>query len=126
MAQFSESSVRAFPATAAHVRGTAVKFDNGLIVVATAGTDPIIGVIDVDNEAGQDANVRLRSGSGTAIGLAGGNITVGARVTATTDGELIATTTDGDEIVGIALEAAADGDEFEFMLSTGEVAPAAE
>jgi hypothetical protein len=115
MSQFSESSVRAFPATVAHVRGHAVKFSSGNIVVATAATDKIIGVIDVDNDAGQDAHVRLRSAEGTAIGLAGGTIAVGDRVTATTDGTLIATTTAADEVVGMALEAAASGAEFEFM-----------
>lgn len=121
MAQFNESSVRAFPATVAHVKGTAVKFDSGNIVVATAGTDDIIGVIDVASTATQNANVRLRSGSGTAVGRAGGTITVGANVTATTAGELIVTTTAQDEIVGVALEAAVADGEFEIMLSTGTV-----
>jgi hypothetical protein len=125
MSQFSESSVKAFPATAAGVRGTAVKLSGGVIVVATAGTDVILGVLDVDHDAGQQANVRLRSASGTAVGRAGGNIAVGDKVTATTGGELIATTTEGEEIVGIALEAAADDGLFEFMPSTGEVTPAA-
>lgn len=115
MSQFSESSVRAFPATAAHVRGHAVKFSSGNIVVATAATDKIIGTIATDNDAGQDAHVRLRSAEGTAIGLAGGTIAVGDRVTATTDGTLIATTTAADEVVGMAIEAAASGAEFEFM-----------
>lgn len=121
MATFSESSVKAFPATVAHVKGTAVKFSGVNVVVATAATDAIIGVIDTPNDAGYNANVRLRSASGTAIGLAGGNITVGARVTATTGGELIVTTTAGNEVVGIALEAAADGGEFEFMPSISTV-----
>lgn len=117
MSQFSESGVRAFPATVAHTRGHAVKFSSGNIVVATAGTDVIVGVVDVDNDAGQDANVRLRSASGTAIGLAGGTIAVGDKVTATTGGALIATTTDKDEVVGVALEAASSGAEFEMMLA---------
>jgi hypothetical protein len=121
MSQLSESSVRAFPATVAHVRGHAVKFAAGKIVVATAATDAIIGVVDVDNDAGQDANVRLRSAEGTAIGLAGGSVAQGDKVTSTTDGTLITTTTGGDQVVGIALEAAASGAEFEFMPSTGKV-----
>ena len=113
--QANESSVRAFPATVAHVKGTAVKFSSGNIVVATAATDAIIGVTDVANDAGQDANVRLRSASGTATGLAGGSISVGDRVTATTDGSLIATTTAANEVVGIVLEAVSSGAYFEFM-----------
>lgn len=117
--QFTESSVKAFPATVAHTKGHAVKFSSGNIVVATAATDKIIGVIDVDNDAGQDAHVRLRSASGTAVGLAGGTIAVGDKVTATTDGTLIATTTALNEIVGVALEAVASGALFEFMPSTG-------
>jgi hypothetical protein len=120
-AQFSESSVKAFEAEAAGVKGTAVKFASGLIVVATAGTDAILGVLDVEHDAGQQANVRLRSASGTAVGRAGGNIAVGDLVTATTGGELIATTTDGDAIVGMALETAANDGLFEFMPMTDRV-----
>lgn len=122
MSQFNESSVRAFPSAVALVRGYAVKFSSGNIVVATAATDKIIGVTDVANDAGQDAHVRLRSASGTAIGKAGGTIAVGDCVTATTDGTLIATTTAADEVVGIAIEAAASGAEFEFMPATHKYA----
>lgn len=121
MTSFSESSVRAFPCAVALGKGVAVKFDTGNIVAATAGTDAIVGVTDVDNDAGQHAQVRLRSASGTAIGRAGGNISVGNLVTATTAGELIATTTDGDAVVGMALEAAADNGFFEFMPCTDRV-----
>lgn len=121
MPQFNESSVRAFPCEVALGKGVAVKFSSGKIVAATAGTDAIVGVIDVDNDAGQAAQVRLRSGSGTAIGRAGGNIAVGDLVTATTAGELIATTTDGDAVVGMALETAANDGFFEFMLMTDRV-----
>lgn len=121
MAQFNESSVRAFPCAVALGKGVAVKFSAGLIVAATAGTDAIIGVIDTDNDAGQEAQVRLRSASGTAIGRAGGNVAVGDYVTATTAGELIATTTDGDQVVGMAIEAAANDGFFEFMPSNSRI-----
>lgn len=121
MAQMNESNVKAFPATAAGLAGTAVKLDTGVIVVATAATDKILGVLDVAHDAGQQANVRLRSGSGTSIGRAGGTIAVGDYVTATTGGELIATTTAGNEIVGLALEAAANDGYFEFINWTGTV-----
>jgi hypothetical protein len=117
--QFSESAVRAFPATAAHTKGHAVKFSSGNIVVSTAATDKIIGVIDVDNDAGQDAHVRLRSAPGTCVGLAGGTIAVGDKVTSDGAGALIATTTALNEIVGVALEAVSSGVLFEFMPSTG-------
>lgn len=121
MAQFNESSVRSFPCAVALGEGVAVKFSSGLIIAATAGTDKIIGVTDVANDAGQSAQVRLRSGSGTAVMRAGGNIAVGDYVTATTAGELIATTTAGDEIVGCALGTAANDGFFEAMLWTGTV-----
>lgn len=121
MATFNESSVRSFPCAVALGAGVAVKFAAGLIVAATAGTDKIIGVTDVANDAGQDAQVRLRSGSGTAIGRAGGTVAVADYVTATTAGELIATTTAGNEIVGCALETAADDGFFEMLLWTGTV-----
>lgn len=121
MAQFNESSVRAFPCAVALGKGVAVQFSAGLIIAATAGTQAIVGVIDVDNDAGQAAQVRLRSASGTSIGRAGGNIAVGDLVTATTAGELIATTTDGDAVVGMALETAANDGFFEFMNMTDRV-----
>lgn len=121
MAQFSESNVKAFECAVALGKGVAVKFSAGLIIAATAGTDAIVGVIDVDNDAGQQANVRLRSANGTAIGRAGGDIAVGDLVTATTAGELIATTTDGDNVVGMALETAANDGFFEFMPMTDRV-----
>ena len=117
----NESGVRAFPCAVALGVGVAVKFSTGNIVAATAGTDAIVGVIDTANDAGQDAQVRLRSAAGTAIGRAGGTIAVGDLVTATTAGELIATTTDGDAVVGMALEAASDNGFFELMLMTDRV-----
>jgi hypothetical protein len=119
--QFNQSSVRAFPCAVALGEGVSVKFAAGLIVAAVAGTDKIIGVTDVANDAGQDANVRLRSGSGSAIFRAGGNIAVGDYVTATTAGEHIATVTAGNEIVGLAIETAADDGFFEALLWTGTV-----
>jgi len=119
--QFSESSVKSLPCEVALGRGVAVKFSSGLIVAATAGTDAIIGVIDTPNDAGQEAQVRLRSASGTAVGRAGGNIAVGDYVTATTAGELIATTTDGDQVVGIALETAVNDGFFEFMPTASRI-----
>lgn len=121
MAQFSETSVKAFPSAVALLKGTAVKLTAGLAVNATAGTDKTLGVIDVDNDAGQQANVRLRSAPGTAIGRAGGTVAVGDFVTATTGGELITTVTSGDQIVGLALEAAVNDGYFEFMPMTGKV-----
>lgn len=119
--QFSESGVQAFPCAVALGEGVAVKLTAGLIVAATAATDKILGVTSVANDAGQDANVRLRSSPGTSFGRAGGNIAVGDYVTATTAGELIATTTAGNEIVGMALETAADDGFFKFINWTGTV-----
>jgi len=119
--QFNQSSIRAFPCQVALGEGVAVKFTAGYIVAATAATDKIIGVTSVDNDAGQDAHVLLRSGSGTANLRAGGNIAVGDYVTATTAGEHIATTTAGNEIVGLAIETAADDGFFEAILWTGTV-----
>lgn len=120
MANFSETSVKGFAADVAHIRGTAVKLDTGKVVVATAATDDILGVIDTPNDAGYTASVRLRSASGTAIGLAGATVAIGDRLTSGADGKLAVTTTAGDEVVGIALEAAVLDDEFEFMPSTAQ------
>lgn len=121
MSQSQYSGSKGFRATAALGKGIAVKLSSGEVVVATAGTDKIVGVTENSCEAGEVVSVRLRSGAGTIKVKLAGNVSVGAFVTATTAGELIATTTAANEIVGQALESGVDGDLIEVMLSTGHV-----
>lgn len=116
MSQWTEGNNKGYTTGAtALAEGVAVKISSGKVVVATASTDKIIGVTMGAYAIGEEASIKLRSSAGTGKAKAGGTITVGARLTATTDGSLIVTTTAADEVVGMAIEAAVIGDEFEFI-----------
>lgn len=116
---YVEGSSKTFKTGASDIAaGLAVKLSSGLLVVATAATDKILGTLETKAVATQPAAVRLRSAAGTSSAKAGGTIAVGDRITATTDGTLIATTTTGNEVVGLALEAATSGQFFEYMPMT--------
>jgi hypothetical protein len=88
--------------------------------LATANTDPIIGVLyDIPYAAAAaQAAVML---SGTPMIMAGGAITAGARCTTTAAGKLVAATT-GQNVHAIAIQAAtADGDLIQCKLQNGYV-----
>ncbi len=89
---------------------------NGEIVLAADAADKLLGVLNEPGEADDDTvSVRLRNAQGTAKVIAGGTVTIGAYITTDSAGEAVATTTSTDQVLGIALEAAVDGDVFEFM-----------
>jgi len=115
MSQWTEDNNKGYVANVAIGEGLACKLSSGKIVIATAATDKIIGVTMGSYAAGETASVKLRSSNGTGKAKAGGTIAVGDFITATTDGSLIATVTAGNQIVGMAVEAAASGDEFEYI-----------
>lgn len=116
MSQWNEGNNKGYVCGAAALaEGVAVKLSAGKVVIATAATDKIIGVTMGAYAVGETCSIKLRSAAGTGKAKAGGTIAIGDRVTATTDGSLITTTTAANEVVGMALEAAVIGDEFEFM-----------
>ena len=88
---------------------------DGTLILAAAGTDKIVGILQNKPAVGAAALVRFL---GTSKAISGGTISVGAWVTATTDGTLIATTTDKDVVVGkyLGSAAAASGDVIEVQL----------
>ena len=86
------------------------------VVTATASTDPIVGILQNKPKAGAAADLRF---VGTSKVQAGGTITRGDRVTATTGGKVITTTSNKDVCVGIALASAVSGDVVEIMLTVG-------
>lgn len=92
----------------------------GKIDVATANTDAIVGVIEEGAQAYSGAPVSVQF-AGTAKVIAGGNIAIGDRVTATTAGKVITTTTDKQSILGryVGDVAAVSGDIIEVLLSPG-------
>jgi hypothetical protein len=95
-----------------------VKLDStqNKVVVATSGTDKIIGVLLNAPKLGWEAKVGLLGGNGTYQIVASAAIALGAYLTATTGGKAVTTTTAGNVVAGQALEAAAaDGDLIEIM-----------
>jgi hypothetical protein len=91
-----------------------VKLDSGKVVVATAGTDKIVGVLYKGGKADTAVTVQKY---GTAKVKASAEILAGAYVTATTGGKAVTTTTAGNVVRGVAEAAAAvDGDLVEIDL----------
>lgn len=113
MASHSESRTLTFKATAAISRGHAVKFgaDRMTVTKATAASDLLIGVAQTAPTTAGDL-VEVAINGGGAIGLAGGSISAGNKLTVHTDGTLLASTTANDQVVGVAMEDAVAGDLF--------------
>lgn len=88
---------------------------DGTAILAAAGTDKLIGVLQNKPAVGAAALVRFL---GTSKVVAGGTITVGAWVTATTDGTVVATTSDHDVVLGkyLGTASSATGDIIEVQL----------
>lgn len=120
MSQFNAGPEKGYEANVDIANAVAVKLSSGKAVIATAATDAIVGVTNGAAKAGQVANVRLRSASGTVKVKLGGTVAVGDALTANASGLLITTTTAGNQIVGVALEAGVSGDIIEASLSTAK------
>lgn len=77
---------------------------DGTMILAAAGTDKIVGVLQNKPAVGSPALVRF---GGTTKVIAGGAINPGAWVTSDNAGKAVATTTDKDVVLGKYLGAAA-------------------
>jgi hypothetical protein len=128
MGHYVDEGFKSFQVGSADIpAGTAVKFGTsgnaGKLVVATAATDKIIGVIHSIGRAGSVIDVRLRSAAGTANMTVNASTAIAANdyVTCNGSGLAVATVTSNDQIIGLALEAAAVNTTVEIMLSTGKV-----
>lgn len=88
---------------------------DGTLILAAAGTDKIVGVLQNKPAVGKAAIVRFL---GTTKMVAGGTIAVGSWVTSDASGLAVATTTDKDVVIGTYLgsAAAASGDIIEVRL----------
>lgn len=88
---------------------------DGTMILAAAGTDKIVGVLQNKPDVGNAALVRI---GGTTKVVAGGTISVGAWVTADSNGKAVATTTDKDVVLGKYLGAASasSGDVIEVQI----------
>jgi len=87
----------------------------GTAILAAAGTDKLIGVLQNKPAVGAAALVRFL---GTSKVVSGGTISVGAWVTSDSNGAAVATTTDKDVVLGkyLGAAAAASGDIIEVQL----------
>lgn len=92
-----------------------VKLSSGNVVLASAATDVLLGVLKNKPKASENADVQLVNSQGTCKVKAGGSITAGNMITSDSAGKAVATTTTGNYILGMALEDAATDDVFEFM-----------
>lgn len=98
---------------------TAVKMGtNRVAVSATDASEAILGILLNKPTSGQAAEVAI-SGQGKAT--AGGTISSGDKVTATTGGKLITTTTDHNHYIGMALSDAVANDLFDLNIAPGMV-----
>lgn len=88
---------------------------DGTLILAAAGTDKIVGVLQNKPAVGAAGLVRI---GGTSKVVAGGTIGVGAWVTSDGSGKAIATTTDRDVVLGkyLGTAAAASGDIVEIQV----------
>jgi hypothetical protein len=98
---------------------TAVKYGTDRAIVgATDSTEPLAGLLMNKPISGQPGEVCV---SGFGKGIAGGAISSGDKVTATTGGKLIATVTNNQHYVGFAAQDAATNDVFQVQVAPGQV-----
>lgn len=83
------------------------------VVLAAAGTDKIVGVLQNKPKATSAALVRFL---GTTKVIAGGTIARGDRVTSDASGKAITTITNKDVAVGVACQSAVAGDILEIQI----------
>lgn len=108
---------RTMESTASVPQGTAVKLGTNELQVAPVddAADVVHGFLDHStsgNDAANGDTVQIFREGGEAYGLAGGAITKGALLRVNANGELVASAfgnRSASQIVGYALEAAADG-----------------
>jgi hypothetical protein len=86
------------------------------LVLASAATDELFGVINKPAAAGGEVSVVGRNADGTFKVAAGASFSAQAYLTADSTGRAIGTTNSGDQLIGIAQEAAtAAGQIVEYM-----------
>ncbi len=116
MSQSNVGPIKAFEAAADYSAKqffiVAVSAD-GVATLATAATDKLVGTIMNEPKSGEMLSVQAL---GFARAIAGGSVSIGDFLTADGSGEAIATTTTGNQVIGMAIEAADDGDVFEYQI----------
>ena len=90
---------------------------NNNIVLATAATDNILGVLDSEGKLGDSVDVVLINGGGTFKVKLSAAVTAGASITATTGGLAVATSTTGNRVFGKARRAGVANEVTEYLKS---------
>jgi hypothetical protein len=98
-----------------------VKVVSGVLQVATAATDKLLGVLENTPASGELGSVHLRSGAGTLKVKLGGTVNENDAVTSDGSGLGIATSSSGNQILGYALAGGVSGDILEVMPSSAKV-----
>ena len=88
---------------------------NNNIVLATAATDNIVGVLDSEGKLGDTVDVVLLNGHGTFKVKTSGAIAKDAFLTANASGQAISTTTTGNRVIGRARRASVTGEVAEYI-----------
>lgn len=83
-------------------------------VLAAAGTDKIIGVLQNDPKSGEAADIAVAPGI-TKVDL-GGTVAIGDEITSDASGKGVVSTSAGDRMIGQALRAGVSGDIVEVLL----------
>lgn len=98
-------------------KGYVVKFNaSRKVVLATAATDKIIGVLaDGGRVSGDAVDIVTVNGSGSYKGIAGATIALDDFLTVDGTGRLIPTTTAGHRVIGQAAGAAVVGQQVEYF-----------
>lgn len=116
----NDGLVKAFVATTAVGQYLLVRATSGGAGLATAATDPLIGVCDSPKGAAQGEAMDVVL-SDIAQVRYGGTVAAGDLLTSDAQGRAIATTTAGQRVVGIALVAGAVDDIGSVLLNQGAV-----
>lgn len=103
-----------------------VKTDsNGKLVLASAATDNILGVIDDGGrKLGDTADVVLINGGGTFKVKLGAGVSKDALLTADSNGQAVSTTSEDAKVFGRALAAGNSGDVIEYLKMNDVIPPA--
>lgn len=95
------------------------------VVLASAATDKLLGVLSMLNKAGSTAvgatvNIHMRNASGTFKVVLGGTVAIGDKLTSDATGRAVTTVTAGNEVLGEACEAGIAGQIVEFIPQTNK------
>ena len=89
---------------------------NGKVVLASAATDAILGVLDNEPVAGAVADVVINNGQGTfRVKAAASTIAKDAFVTTDGNGKAVSTTSSGNRVIGRAVRAFAANEIGEYI-----------